>query len=357
MSNPLARDLDHILVHTTGVWKEIDGARIFVTGGTGFIGCWLLESFAWAWERLHLDAGMTVLTRSPEAFQEKAPHLAEHPAIRLLRGDVRNFDYPEGHFTHVIHAAAEANAALNRERPLLLLDTIGDGTRRALDFAVTAGARRFLFTSSGAVYGPQPPEVTHIPESFGGGPDPTRPESVYAEGKRGAELLCSLYDGVYGLECVIARCFAFVGPYLPLNAHFAIGNFISDQVQGGPIRVKGDGTPFRSFLYAADLAIWLWTILVQGRPCRPYNVGSEQAFSIAEIAAAVSASSEPRVGVEISRDPVPGVPASRYVPSTARARDELRLDQWVPLEAAIRRTTAFALQTPLKETWHERPLV
>ena len=79
--NPLAPDLDHVLAHTAGVWDELRGARIFVTGGTGFFGCWLLESLAWAWERLRPGrASLTVLTRSADAFRRKAPHLAAHPA-------------------------------------------------------------------------------------------------------------------------------------------------------------------------------------------------------------------------------------------------------------------------------------
>jgi nucleoside-diphosphate-sugar epimerase len=332
--NSLALDLDHVLTHTSGVWDELRTARIFVTGGTGFFGCWLLESYAWAWERVGLDGSMSVLTRSAAAFRNKAPHLASHPAIRLVEGDVRSFDLPGERFTHVIHAAADATPELCRAQPLLVLDTIVDGTRRVLDFAAECGASRVLLTSSGAVYGAQPREMSHVPETYLGAPDVTDQKWVYAEGKRVAELLCTLYGGERGIECLIARGFSFVGPYLPLNAHFAIGNFMRDAMAGGPVRVGGDGTPVRSYLHMADLAIWLWTILVGGRPGRPYNVGSERDVSIGELAELVGAG----LKVEIAGTPVPGRPPERYVPATGRARAELNLREWISLEESIRRT-------------------
>ena len=340
MANPLAQDLDHIIEHTQEIWRGLRGARLFVTGGTGFFGCWMLESFAWACDVLDLNASMTVLTRCAKRFRAKAPHLAAHPAIRLLEGDTRSFDFPEGRFTHVIHAAADATPALCQERPLLVLDTIVDGTRRVLDFAVTCGARRVLFTSSGAVYGPQPHELERVPETYRGGPLVAGASSVYGEGKRMAENLCGVYYEAHGLECVIASCFAFVGPYMPFDAHFAIGNFIQDQTSGRVIQVKGDGTPVRSYLYAADLAIWLWTILVKGAPCRPYNVGSERELAIGEAAFAVAAALSPAKAVRIAQKPRPGALPQRYVPSTERARSELNLREWIALEEAIRRTAA-----------------
>ena len=348
MPNPLASDLDHVLAHTEGVWDELRGARMFVTGGTGFFGCWLVESFLWADDALALDATMTVLTRSPEAFRAKAPHLAGHRAIRLLGGDVRSFEYPTGRFSHVIHAASNATPELCRERPLAVMDTLVDGTRRVLDFAVTAGARRFLLTSSGAVYGPQPPGVTHLPETWSGAPDPAEPASVYAEGKRMAEMLCTAYRQTHGLECLIARCFAFVGPYLPLDGHFAIGNFIGDSVNGRDIQIHGDGTAHRSYLYAADLAIWLWTILARGVPGRPYNIGSERAVTIAELAATTAAAIRPGTRIRVARAAQPGAPVERYVPETRRARAELGLRQHIFLEDAIRRTAA-AVPAPVEK--------
>jgi len=341
MTNPLAHDLDHVLAHTPEVWQELAGARIFVTGGTGFLGCWLLETFVRACDCLPLDASMTVLTRSRAAFQAKAPHMASHAAIRLVEGDVRSFEFPAGAFSHVIHAATPASAALNRQDPLAMLDTIVEGTRRVLDFSVSCGARKFLLTSSGAVYGKQPHSLAHVPESYAGTPDTMDPQSAYAEGKRVAELLCAIYARRHGLETKIARCFAFTGPYLPLDAHFAAGNFIRDQVRGGPVQVNGDGSPRRSYLYAADLAIWLWTILVKGQSCRPYNVGSDKDVTIGELAAAVAALGS-GTAVRIAAQPAPGAPAERYVPDVTRARTELHLTQTVSVEDGLRRMSEWA---------------
>jgi len=339
--NPLARDLDHVLAHTVGLRDELRNQRIFITGGTGFFGCWLLETFAWANDKLGLNAAALVLTRDPDAFKRQAPHLANHPAIQFQIGDVRSFDFPRGEFSHIIHAATEASAKLNDENPLLMFDTIVEGTRHTLEFARHCGAKKFLLTSSGAVYGKPPPEMTHIPEEYVGAPDPTDPRSAYGEGKRAAEMLCALYAKQFGLQTKIARCFAFVGPYLPLDIHFAIGNFIRDGLTGGPIRVNGDGTPYRSYLYAADLATWLWTILFRGESCRPYNVGAEEAITIGELAKTVASIFQPAVTVQIAKEPKPGMSAERYVPSTRRARKELGLAQQIDLAKSIQRTVKY----------------
>lgn len=339
MANPLAADLDRVMAETEGLWDALRGSRLFVTGGTGFFGCWLLESLLWADARHGLGVEAVVLTRSPSAFARKAPHLADHPAIRLHEGDIRDFAYPAGDFSHVIHAATEASAALNAEAPRVMFDTIVEGTRRALDFARRAGATRFLLTSSGAVYGRQPSDVTHVDESYPGAPDPTDPGSAYGEGKRAAEHLATLAHHEHGLGATIARCFAFVGPHLPLDIHFAVGNFIRDGLAGGPIRVGGDGTPYRSYLYASDLVSWLWTILVRGVPARSYNVGSEEDMSIAEVARRVADSFG--TSSTVARAPTPGAPASRYVPSTARARGEMGLRASVGFEDAVARTARW----------------
>jgi dTDP-glucose 4,6-dehydratase len=336
--NLLSRDLDHILEHTKALWENLREKKVFVTGGTGFFGKWLLESFLWANDQLKLDAQMHVLSRSPDSFKTKYPHFAKAPGIRFHQGDVRDFEFPHERFDFIIHAATDASSQLNAENPLLMVDTIVEGTRRTLEFARHCGAKRLLLTSSGAVYGKQPPDLSNIPEDYQGAPDPVQPASAYGEAKRLAELFCSIYQKEYDLKITIARCFAFVGPYLPIDIHYAIGNFIRDGLAGGPIYVSGDGTPYRSYLYSADLATWLWTILFRGTPGEAYNVGSKDAISIKDLAYEVAASFPNSPKVVIAKSPAPGKPVERYVPSTKKARESLGLDSWIDLKETLNKT-------------------
>lgn len=341
ITNPLAGDLDLILGQVGELWERLRGARLFITGGTGFFGCWLLESFVRANRRFGLGASALVLTRDAAAFARKVPHLAADPALGFHAGDIRSFAFPAGEFSHVIHGAAtSAVETFRRVDPLVTFDIVLEGTRRALELAAHCGAGTFLLVGSGAVYGRQPAGMTTIPEDYTGAPHPASPAAALGESKRAAECLCALY-AAHGLETKIARCFSFLGPYLPLDLHYAAGNFIGDALAGGPIRVGGDGMPVRSYLYAADLTTWLWTILFKGVSCRVYNVGSEEGMTIAELADAVAKSCDGKIGVSIGGTPDPSAEPERYVPSTVRARRELGLAQTVPLPLAIARTLAF----------------
>jgi nucleoside-diphosphate-sugar epimerase len=334
-------DLQLVLAQTDQLWAELRGQRLFLTGGTGFFGCWLVESFCHANRTLGLNAEITILTRNPKAFSEKCPHLAADPALSFHAGDVRNFTFPAGEFAYVIHAATETRAKPAAEAPLDMFSTIVAGTQRTLEFAATHGTRKLLLTSSGAVYGQQPDNLTHVPETYVGAPDPLNPASVYGEGKRAAELLCTIFQKKSVMECKIARCWAFCGPHFPLDEHFAIGNFIADVLAGRRIQIQGDGTPRRSYLYAADLSVWLWTILLRGPALTPINVGSDRDLSILELAQTVAATLNPQIEIRVAREPVPGAMPGRYVPCVDRARELLGLCQTVALEESIRRTAGW----------------
>lgn len=337
--HPLADDLDRILEQVGPLWEALRGQRLFITGGTGFFGTWLLESFLWANAKRGLGATATVLTRDVAAARRQR---ATTDALDYHAGDVRDFTFPSKRYSHIIHAAAtSAVATFNNEDPLIKFDTIVGGTRHVLDFTRACGARRLLYTSSGAVYGKQPPDLSHVAEDYAGAPDPTLATSAWGEAKRVAEFFCADHARRYGLEVTIARCFSFVGPHLPLDIHYAIGNFIRDALRGGPIRVLGDGTAYRSYLYAADLTIWLWTLLLSEGANGVYNVGSEQAISIGALARLVAELSAPGLLVQPGQAPTTQRLADRYIPSTQKARSELGLREWVPLWQAIEKTMTF----------------
>ncbi len=336
MLRPLAQDeLDEVVARARGDLQELRGARVLVTGATGFFGAWLLATLLRADDELGLDLHVTALARDPSPALAR---FAERGRARFesRAADVRSFaPRPDDRWTHVLHAATAASARLNEADPREMFDVALRGTERILEVAGEHGATRVLLTSSGAIYGRQALDVTHVEETCARGPDPLDPRSAYAEGKRGAELLSALATQ-RGLPVAIARCFAFVGPLLPLDAHFAIGNFLRDGLAGGPIVVEGDGTPLRSYMYATELVVWLLAILIRGEPARAYNVGSQHARSISEVAARVAAHFGTRV--ERRQAPVEGAAPERYVPSTARARAELGLEELVSLDEAIART-------------------
>lgn len=312
-------------------WPRLDGARILFTGATGFIGRWMLEALV----RAPIRVEVVVLSRDPASFVQRAPHLAAR--FSAVTGDVLDHaSLPQGPFTHVIHGATDASAHLTATDPRRMFDTIVNGTRHLVDLA-HHNAARLVLMSSGAVYGRQPADIAHIDETCTNAPDPRDAGAAYGEGKRAAETLLAIAARQHGLDTVSARIFALLGPLLPLDTHFAAGNFIRDAMAGRVIRVEGSGAAVRSYLYAADLAVWMWVLTISAAPGATYNVGSQEAVSIAELArrvARVLGAGE----VQILGKSDPGWNPGRYVPSTTRIRNDLGLSATVSLDQAILRT-------------------
>ena len=310
---------------------QIGRKRLFITGGTGFFGKSMLDYRLrhpeWPWAK----AEWVVLSRSPEQFKSANAALANQPGISFVAGDVRDFAFPEGHFDAIVHAATSAVTTMSDDE---MTSVILDGAKHVVGFAKVAGCRKVLFTSSGAVYGPRNSPASEE--------DDSRPVTAYGKGKLEAEKI--LIES--GLEAKIARCFAFVGPHLNRNIHYAIGNFIQNCLDGKPIVINGDGTPLRSYLYADDLVEWLFAILERGENGRPYNVGSDRAVSIRELAETVRRvlGSDNEIVVKGSTEP--GAKPSVYVPSIARVGNELGLGVIISLEKAISLAGDFPLHLP-----------
>lgn len=336
----LAVDRRHILEKTADLWEPLRGRRLFITGGTGFVGTWLLEAFTAANDAYDLGAHATVLTRDPSRFALRSPRLHAHPALSFLSGDAATFPFPEGRYDYVIHAATERAFDADESQPLSILDRDFAATRRVLDFCAERAVKRLLFTSSGAVYGAAAASLNAVDESFAGAPDPIQARAAYGESKRLSEFACTSYARVSGFDAIVARLFAFVGPYLPLDEGYAVGNFLADALAERPVHIAGDGTPRRSYLYAADMSVWIWTLLLRGENGRAYNVGSPHAVTIRELADEIVRTLAPQTRVLVAREAAPGAAPSSYVPATSRA-EELGLHAWIDLSEGLRRMYDF----------------
>lgn len=311
----------------------LSSSHLLLTGATGFFGKALLRHWA---QSAPPTRHVTALSRNPRAFAQSFPELAHQPWLQWHSGDIVQ---PESlphrvEFTHILHAAADSTLG-PQLTPLQRYDQIINGTRHLLDLAVHCKAQRFLFTSSGGVYGSLPPQMDRVSEDWFGMPDPLNPALAYGVAKRGAEHLCTLYREAHGLGTVIARCFAFVGPDLPLDVHFAIGNFIRDALNAEAITVAGDGSPLRSYLDQRDLAVWLDGLLLQGHVGHAYNVGSDFGVSIASLAHLVRDTLAPDKPVRILGASDHRQHRNTYVPDITKARAELALSVRIPLRDAI----------------------
>ena len=331
-------DFDRLADHILS--GGLAGKTILLTGATGFFGVWLLSLCGWLNNTRHIGLSVVAVSRDPGTFLTRHPRFAAAPWLTWIAGDVRDFAVPSVPVDFVLHAATDTSAEAGRN-PQMLLDTIVDGSRHVLDCARQCQAGRVLLVSSGAVYGTQAPGVTHMNEDTRTAPSPLHAGNAYGVGKRVMEMLGAIHAQETQAQVVIARCFAFAGAGLPLNGHFALGNFIRDALGAERIVIRSGGTAERSYLYGADLAIWLIRLLVSGNNGEAYNVGSDQALSIADLArtvATVLAGGKPVV-IE-GQDDLRNGP-HRYVPSIDKARAGCGLDVWTPLGQAIALTAAY----------------
>lgn len=333
----LAEDFERLGAPLLQRCSALDGHRLYLTGATGFFGKSLLALLALLYQR-GVRFEVTALSRDPQRFLAQQPWCAKQPWLSLRAGDVREPWPGEGSHDLLLHAATDtvASAHINKQD---VLDNLLASARQMVAFCERAGVRRMLLTGSGAQFGAIPNEwaATGIPDNAQIACDPTQPSSAYGEGKRLTELLAALHSQRHGTTIVYTRCFAFVGPGLALDGHFAIGNFIRDALVGRPIQLSSAGQALRSYLYSADLAVWLLLALLEASPGTRMNIGSDEGIRIQELAHRVQAILCRQGGaVKLGRSQ-PCEERSCYFPAVQQAKN-LGLNVWTPLQLAIRRT-------------------
>jgi len=349
ITSQILSDLEEIIQTSGSDLEEIVNKPLVITGASGFVGTWLTLSWVAARKKLNGRGQLLITSRNPQSLLPLINVIDSRSPVIALSSDIRNLHIPsEFRNGNLIHAATPASAALNASDPASMLEIIIEGQDRVIVEAVRMN-NRLLFLSSGAVYGRQPLDLSHLPETWEGAPQIGDSNSAYHEGKRVAELMGNIAATKQGLHFVSARLFAFIAPFLPLGTHFAAGNFIRDALSSNQIEIQSGGGSVRSYLYATDLCSSLWALLARGETTTAYNVGSEHEVSIKNLALEVASCTNRNVevvvrGVDNSEN------VNRYVPSIAKMEVELGWKVNVLLQDSLFRTIQWYRQSEKTST-------
>ena len=336
---PVREDCRHALNGRSDVLASLRNESVLIVGGTGFVGTWLAEMLACLNDDFGFGCRIALLSRGAEKFAAARPHLASRRDLRLIRADVRHLSELPRETHWLIHAAATPDNRFHASSPVETMSTIVKGTAnivRALD--PLSDFRRLLYLSSGYVYGGQPWDLAAVPEDFAGAPKLGSASSAYSEAKRCAETLCAAARSEKRVPVTVARPFAFLGPYQPLETPWAANNFLLDALSGRPIRIQGDGETVRSYMYGSDLAYWLLRILTGDEAGRAWNVGSPHPVTLRALAETIAGQINPAPEIRLHAAAHGGSPRTRFIPDVTAARTKLGLELRVPLAQAVEKT-------------------
>jgi UDP-glucuronate decarboxylase len=330
-------DIDEILLRLSPEIEQLVSKPMYITGGSGFVGRWLIESLARAARKLGTNSKIISLNRSTLPWQRK---LVEQGLLHVINADITTELHVDGDVGYVFHCATPASAFLNETNPLEMQRVIEAGAESVIK-RFSKSSTKVVNVSSGAIYGVQPHNVQCLDDDWRSSSQFALPDSAYHRAKVAAEAKFSQALTSSPFSVVHARLFAFVAPFLPLDRHFAAGNFLKSAVSNQPITITGDGRTVRTYMYGTDLVVWLIAAAISGKSGEAYNIGSPHETTIAELAMKISQIAGSTARVRQLVEPDLTQPAHRYVPCTTRTERALGVHLNVGLDDAIERTVRW----------------
>ncbi len=358
MKYSIDQDLEQIWPYINRDLIKLDSKSIFLTGCTGLFGVWILSTLLFA-KKKGINVGkLFVLSRNPSKFIKNYPKLTSELGIQWICADVSSFDFPDVEIDYCIHGASTSATETffgisNFEK----FSTITKGSQRVLNLVQTQRIKSVLYLSSGAVFGgdlnTSPaeldelyiPRINHLDEAF-----------TLGHAKRNSESLFFLARDKYrNTKINIARLVTFFGPHMPMDVHYAIGNFIHSASEGIPLQLKSSGEAIRSYMYMSDAIVWLFKSLVLDKNIDfPLHVGSEKAISIRDLAEMIASAGKSEIisrndlSYEIS--PAPQI----YVPSTTLTKSILKVEERIGLDRSIQNTLNWIAAQKFKDKFKRK---
>lgn len=316
--------------------NSLKGKTVLITGGTGFFGIWLLTCLVNIKEKIGGDLELITISRNPENFISKIQDKKIIENVEIIRGDIKAVKLINKNITHLVHmATTNAAETFGGHDQLDKIDLLYEGTKNILNQCGTK-LEKVLFTSSGVAYGVN--NNSKILENDFTGPNTIDIDSALGIGKLSAEYLIAYFAKKYGYKYSIARCFSFAGQYLPMDLHYAFGNFIDDYLNSKNIRIKGDGQDMRSYLYIGDAIAWLLKLIEEPNN-DIFNIGSENEIKIEDLAKKIASHKDGmKIHIEGISKQIDNFKRSTYIPCTNKIKSRHpHLMEWTPLDEIIRK--------------------
>ena len=293
-------------------WNELTGRTVLVTGAAGFLPALMVETLLYLNQSRQLSCRVLGQVRNLERGARRFLEYRDRSDLRLVEGDVSTGCPLSDRCDVIVHAASQASPMYYDSDPVGTMTANLLGSYHLLEIARERGCEKFLFFSSGEVYGQAAPDKVPTGEADYGYLDILNHRTCYGESKRAAETLAVSYAHQFGIPAVIVRPFHTYGPGMTLDDGRVFADFIRDVVQRRNLVLRSDGKAVRAFCYLADAVRGFFTVLLLGKSGQAYNVGNPAgALSIRELADLLVDSD---AGRGLSVDWV-GKPQPGYMPS------------------------------------------
>ena len=312
------------IFHQNLPWERMSGCKILVTGATGLIGSCMVEALMINPQR---DYHVYASGRNEERAKKRFKDFLNEEGFCFIRYDVLSPLESNLTFDYIIHAASNASPNFFAQRPVEVIKSNIDGVTNLMEYGLKHGMKRFLYVSSGEIYGEGDGRV--FAEDYSGYVDCTKPRSCYPSSKRAAETLCVSYASEYGADVVIARPCHTYGPYFTEQDNRVYAQFIRNVLRGEDIVMKSTGEQFRSWCYVVDCVSALFHILLKGENCQAYNIADQESnISIRELAETIAKIGKKKVLIDLSNaDEKKGY---NVVTKSVFSTEKLQRLGWVP---------------------------